>query len=116
MVRKNNYNLPSRIYVPEKIYVEFLKQNRDMFTVGILKMPGFAPTVVMHRLAIEAERCPMKQVSRRMHPDLFAKLEIKVDKLVKSRLHKGGAIPHRVGKSCAFLKEGRVPFAVVLWT
>lgn len=54
-----------------------------MFTVSILKMLGLDPAVAMHCLAIEAERCPMKKALRCMHPDLSAKVEVKVDKLVK---------------------------------
>lgn len=38
----------------------------------------------MHRMVIEPERRLVKQAQRYMHPDMVAKIEVEVDKLVKA--------------------------------
>lgn len=46
-------------------------------------MSGLEPTITVHRLAVEPERCPVKQVLRRMHPDLTNKVDTEVHKLLQ---------------------------------
>lgn len=45
-------------------------------------MPALDPTIAMHRLPIEPDRLTVKQAPKCMHPDLAAKLEAEVDKVV----------------------------------
>lgn len=40
--------------------------------------------IALHRLWVKPDRSPIKPALRRMHPDLAAKLEAEVDKLVTS--------------------------------
>lgn len=61
-------------------------------------MSGPNLSVVMYRLTIEPERRPKKEVTRRMHLDLAAKVEAQIDKLVKVSLIREVQYPHLVGK------------------
>lgn len=82
MFRMRNHDPPSQLkYVPEE---KETYKNRDVFAWTHSELADLDPAVVMHHLAIESGRCPVKQVMRRMHPDFAAKLEIGVDKLVKA--------------------------------
>lgn len=67
------------------MYLELLKQNRDVFAWTYSEMSRLDPAVAMHRLAIEPEKRPVKQAPRRMHPDLAAKVEAEVDRLIMAK-------------------------------
>lgn len=66
-------------------YLKFLKQNRDVFAWKYSEMPELDPAITMHRLAIELNRRSVKQAHRSMHPDLAAKVEAEVDKLIMAK-------------------------------
>lgn len=51
------------------------------------EMPGLDLVAAIHRLATKLEKCPMKQASRCVHPDLAAKVKVEVDKFGKCWLH-----------------------------
>lgn len=53
-----------------------------MFAWTYSKIPRLDPAISMHRLAIELDRRPVKQVPKRMHLDLAAKVEAEVNKLI----------------------------------
>lgn len=48
-------------------------------------MPGLDPAIAIHRLAIETDRRFVKQAPKRMHPDLAAKVEAEVDRLIMAK-------------------------------
>lgn len=54
-----------------------------MFAWTYSKIPRLDPAAAMHRLAIKQESRPVKHAPRHVHLDLVAKVEAKVNKLVK---------------------------------
>lgn len=73
---------PWYLYHGKYIYLEFLKQDRDVFAWTYSETQGLDPTVAMHCLANESDWRSLKHVPRRLHPDIVAKVEAKVDKLI----------------------------------
>lgn len=71
------------MFQEEKLTHVFLKQNQEVFVWTCSEMPGLNRTVAIHHLAILLERRTLEQASRHIHPDLTAKIEAQVDKLVK---------------------------------
>lgn len=61
-------------------YLEFLRQNRDVFAWNYSKMPGLDPNVVVHCLAINLSQLLIKQHPRKARHDITQKIEEKVEK------------------------------------
>lgn len=78
---KNTTYIKNMSHEEKDIFLAFLKHSRDVL-MDIFKDVEPGSCISMHHLAIEPNRCPVKQVHKSMHPDLASKFEAKVDKLV----------------------------------
>lgn len=66
-------------------YLEFLRQNRDVFGWNYSEMPRLDPDVVVHHLTIDPCQQPIKQHPRKARHDIANKIEGEVKKLLKVR-------------------------------
>lgn len=67
------------------MYLEFLKQNRDVFVWSYSEILGLDLAIAIHHLALLPDRRPVKQAPKCMHADLAAKVEAEVDKLITAK-------------------------------
>ena len=63
-------------------YREFLIEFRDCFAWSYKEMPGLDPQVATHKLAIDPQFRPVKQLPRRFRPELQDSIIAEVDKLI----------------------------------
>ncbi|KAM0856129.1 hypothetical protein ACQ4PT_049321 [Festuca glaucescens] len=63
-------------------YKMFLMQYRDCFAWSYKEMPGLDPQVATHKLAIDPQFRPVKQLPRRFRPELQDQIIAEVDKLI----------------------------------
>lgn len=82
------------IYPEEKeVYIDFLKQNWDIFTWTYTEMSCLDAKVSLHHLSIEIDKPIVKKRPRQMHLDLTSKIEGKVYKLIKANFIQNYDIP-----------------------
>ncbi|GKV04930.1 hypothetical protein SLEP1_g17015 [Rubroshorea leprosula] len=65
-------------------YVQLLDEYKDVFAWSYKEMPGLAPKVAVHCLAVKHGVRPMKQSQQRFRPDLIPQIEVEVDKLIEA--------------------------------
>ena len=68
----------------EKVYLDLLKEYRDVFAQTYKEMSGLDPKVVVHHLAVKKGVRPIKQAQRHFHPDLIPQIEVKINKLIEA--------------------------------
>ncbi|XP_015078307.1 uncharacterized protein LOC107022114 [Solanum pennellii] len=68
----------------EVVYMNILKEYRDVFAWSYKEMPGLNPRVAVHQLAVKNGSRPVKQAQRRFRPDLIPLIENEVNKLIEA--------------------------------
>uniref|UniRef100_A0A1S4BC46 RNase H type-1 domain-containing protein n=1 Tax=Nicotiana tabacum TaxID=4097 RepID=A0A1S4BC46_TOBAC len=68
----------------EIIYIELLKEFKDVFDWSYKEMPDLDPKVVVHHLAVKNNACPVKHAQMFFRPDLVPLIESEVNKLIES--------------------------------
>lgn len=63
-------------------YQNFLMEYRDYFAWNYKEMPGLDPHVATHKLAIDPQHRPIKQVPRCLRPEFEDRVIAEVDKLI----------------------------------
>ena len=66
----------------KKEFVQFLKENLDIFTWSHTDMPGIMTEVIQHRLNVDLEKKPIKQRQRVFVPKRNRVIMDEVDKLL----------------------------------
>ena len=87
------YVSASLTYEEREMYRAFLMEYRDCFAWSYKEMPGLDPQVATHKLAIDPQFRPVKQLPRRFRPELQDQIVDEVDKLI----------------AAGFIKEVRYP-------
>ncbi|KAH6815278.1 hypothetical protein C2S51_020098 [Perilla frutescens var. frutescens] len=79
----------------ENLYIELLKEFKDVFAWSYKEMPGLNPKIVVHHLAVKKGIRPVKQAQRRFRPDLIPLIEAEYAFGVKSGKFLGFIVHHQ---------------------
>ncbi|XP_057418138.1 uncharacterized protein LOC130712317 [Lotus japonicus] len=65
--------------------IELLKEFKDCFAWDYDEMPGLSRDLVELQLPIKEDRKPVKQLPRRFHPDVLAKIKEEIERLLQCK-------------------------------
>jgi len=65
--------------------IALLKKYKNSFAWNYNEMPGLSRNVVELKLPIQPDKKPVKQLSRRLSPQIMSKIKEKIERLLKSK-------------------------------
>src|SRR3954464_7320042 len=65
--------------------IRLLKEYKDCFAWDYNEMPGLSRQVVEHRLPLNPGKKPIKQLPRRFAPEVMEKINVEIERLLKSK-------------------------------